>query len=227
VKSALSIGGDGRIYVAVGPGGRRILPSPSLYPPAQSRKAACGNGFFFSGGFCVEDAGQASARFPLTLQVPRVVIGPCPVGRGLFAARDYQPGQTILNLAGPQVGREDPIHQTEAGANLLQTGPRSYILLGPPGVFANHSCDPNAGIKANRKLVAIKPIARDEEIRFDYSTTMAEDYWTLECRCGSPLCRGTVTDFRLLPEDVKRRYLELGVVQGFIARAERRREVLG
>jgi hypothetical protein len=152
-------------------------------------------------------------------------VGLCPVGRGLFAARDYQPGEVILRLGGPRYGREDPIHLTEAGANLLQTGPRSYILLEAPAVFANHSCDPNAGIRANRTLVAIRPITAGQEVRFDYSTTMAEDYWTLQCRCGSPLCRGVVTDFRLLPPEIKQRYLDLGVVQGFIARAERRRRV--
>ncbi len=49
---------------------------------------------------------------------------------------------------------------------------------------------------------------------------MDENLWTLPCCCGSERCRGTVTDFRLLPQDVKKRYLELGVVQGFIARRE-------
>lgn len=204
-----------------------MLPSPGLFPPAQLRKAAAVISLSSRGALIVDEEIQVSGGLPLTLDLARVVIGPCPVGKGLFAARDYEPGDIILHLAGPAVGREDPIHFTEAGANLLQTGPRSYILLGPPGVFANHSCDPNAGIKANRHLVAIKSITRGQEIRFDYSTTMAEDFWTLECRCGSPRCRGTVTDFRLLPTEVKRRYLELGVVQKFIARAELRRGAEG
>lgn len=156
-------------------------------------------------------------------QTMSLVIGTCSVGRGLFAARGYQAGEVILRLAGPAVGRDDPIHFTPDGANLLQTGPHTYILLGPPGVFANHSCDPNAGIRGNRQMVAIKAIRAGEEIRFDYSTTMAENFWTLECRCGSPHCRGVVTDFHLLPGEVKQRYLQLGVVQGFIARAESRR----
>ena len=101
------------------------------------------------------------------------------------------------------------------------------LLVGEPDRYLNHSCDPNAGIVDNRRLVAIRAIAAGEEIRFDYSTTMAEDFWTLECRCGSPLCRGTVTDFRLLPSEVKQRYLELGVVQGFIARTEMRGGAVG
>ncbi len=151
-----------------------------------------------------------------------VSVAPCPVGRGLFAERPFADGELILRLDGPRYTREDPIHLTEEGANLLQTGRRSYILLQPPGVFANHSCDPNAGIAENRRLVAIRDIARGEEIRFDYSTTMDEEFWTLQCRCGAMNCRGLVTDFRLLPDDVRQRYLELGIVQGFIARRVRR-----
>jgi hypothetical protein len=149
-----------------------------------------------------------------------VFVADCALGRGLFAARAFAAGETILRLSGPPYGREDPIHATAEGANLLQTGRLSYIMLEPPAVYANHSCDPNAGV-ARRRLVAIRPIAAGEEIRFDYSTTMAEDDWTLPCRCGAAGCRGLVTDFRLLPADVRTRYLALGVVPGFIARSQR------
>lgn len=146
-----------------------------------------------------------------------VVVRECELGRGLFAARSFAPGELILRFTGRRYGRDDPIHQTETGANLLQTGWRTYILLDPPGVYANHSCRPNAGVVHNRMLAAIEPIAEGQEIRFDYSTTMAENFWTMPCRCGAPGCRATVTDFRLLPAAVRERYLRLGIVQGFIA----------
>jgi hypothetical protein len=155
------------------------------------------------------------------VEVTGTRVDACSLGRGLFAERAYLPDELILVLRGPRFGRDDPIHTTEEGPNLLQTGRRSYILLGDPGVFANHSCDPNAGIRDNRRLVAIRPIAKGDEIRFDYSTTMDEDFWTMDCRCGSADCRGKVEDFHRLPPEVRRRYLELGVVQGFIARTYR------
>jgi hypothetical protein len=148
--------------------------------------------------------------------LPRVAL--CSLGRGLFAARDYKPGDLIMVLHGPRRGRDDPLHFTPDGANLLQTGKLSYILLQPPGVFVNHSCEPNAGIARHRRLVAIRPIIRNEEIRFDYSTTMDEDFWTMECKCGSPYCRGVVRDFVHLPADVRSHYLAMGIVPGFIAR---------
>mgnify|MGYP001827259750 CR=1 FL=1 len=147
-----------------------------------------------------------------------VRVGSCGLGRGLFAGRGYDPGELILVLCGARYGRDDPIHGTPGGANLLQTGWRTYILLEPPGVFANHSCNPNAGIRGNRRLVAIRPIAAGDEIRFDYSTTMAENFWTMPCRCGDPACRGVVEDFARLPRLIQDRYLRLGIVQGFIAR---------
>lgn len=166
---------------------------------------------------------QPSAGLP-DASAAGVEVRPCALGRGLFARRAFAPGDLILRLDGPRYERTDPIHATDEGANLLQTGRRTYILLHPPAVFANHSCDPNAGVVGNRRLAAIRAIAPGEEITFDYSTTMDEDFWTLECRCGAPNCRGRVTDFRDLPAPLRRRYLDLGVVQGFIAVRERRRE---
>jgi hypothetical protein len=65
-------------------------------------------------------------------------------------------------------------------------------------------------------LIALKPIPAGEEIRFDYSTTMSEDHWTLECRCGEPDCRGLVKDFHLLPSVLQEQYVERGIVQTFI-----------
>jgi hypothetical protein len=157
------------------------------------------------------------------MELARPRVAECSLGRGLFATREYREDDLILVLRGPAYRRDHPIHATEEGPNLLQTGRRTYILLGDPGVFANHSCDPNAGIRGNRRLVAIRPIAIGEEIRFDYSTTMDEDFWTLDCRCGAACCRGRVEDFRRLPPEIRRRYLDLGIVQGFIARRYRDR----
>ena len=152
-----------------------------------------------------------------------IFVGACDVGLGVFAARDLAPGQTILIFRGPRVEHDDPIHHTPLGANLLQTGTRTYIMPEPPGVLVNHSCDPNAGLVGNRHLVALRPIAAGQEIRYDYSTTMADGLWSLACRCGAPGCRRTVGDFRDLPPEVRDRYLRLGAVQGFIARGNRSR----
>jgi hypothetical protein len=75
----------------------------------------------------------------------------------------------------------------------------------------------------DRALIALRPIVPGEEIRFDYSTAMREDHWTMECRCGEYLCRRVVLDFHHLPPITQNRYLQLGIVQRFVVDEVRRR----
>lgn len=150
-------------------------------------------------------------------------IAECEFGRGLFASRAIGAGEIILRFRGRRFDRDDPIHHTEAAALLLQTGARTYILAESPSVYVNHCCVPNAGLVANRQLVAMGDILPGEQITFDYSTSMDDGLWSLECRCGHRECRGIVRDFKHLPRSVQEYYLDLGVVQGFIARRYRQR----
>jgi hypothetical protein len=92
----------------------------------------------------------------------------------------------------------------------IQIGPNQYIDTQPPGVFANHSCAPNAGIRNDRDLLALRDIPTGEEIRYDYSTTMDEKSFTVACRCGPPGCRQVVTDFAELPAGIQEYYLSRG-----------------
>jgi hypothetical protein len=57
----------------------------------------------------------------------------------------------------------------------------------------NHSCDPNTGfIEGTPVLYALRDIEAGEEISYDYSTSISEPGWSLECHCGSRHCRGTI-----------------------------------
>jgi hypothetical protein len=140
------------------------------------------------------------------------------VGRGLFAERAFHAGERITRFRGARFLRDDPIHGTPSGANLLQTGPRTYVLPDGPASFVNHSCNPNAGVGPGLWLVAIADIAPGDEIRFDYSTTMDEDSWTMRCRCKQLNCRKRIGNFQDLPAEVQLSYLELGVVPAFIVK---------
>jgi hypothetical protein len=80
----------------------------------------------------------------------------------------------------------------------------------------NHSCRPNAGIIEDRILVALSPIFPDDEICYDYSTTMKEDHWTLACLCSSPTCRREIRDFTTLSPDVQQWYLARGIARRFL-----------
>lgn len=145
----------------------------------------------------------------------KVYVAECRLGRGLFAAVEIARGEPILGFTGRVralreiVGRPDSF-------NLLQISRDAYLDLEAPGVFANHSCEPNAGVRRNTLLIALRDLRPGEEIRFDYSTTMDEQLETMVCRCYSPGCRGVVRDFRELPARVRERYLLSGLVQDFI-----------
>ena len=154
---------------------------------------------------------------------PSVVVGASAIGRGVFAAQYFQPGQPILTFGGPVLTTPAMLALGPDRAYALQVGPGEFLDLTPPGRYLNHSCDPSAGLLDDRVLIALRPIVPGEEIRFDYSTTMREDHWTMECRCGEYLCRRVVLDFHHLPPITQNRYLQLGIVQSFIVDEVRRR----
>lgn len=147
-----------------------------------------------------------------------VFVRQCEIGRGLFAGRHFAAGEEILRFSGVLISLADVLAKGDEQSNALQVGDTSYIDIGAPGVFGNHSCEPNAGIRNDRVLIALRPIQHGEEIRYDYSTTMWEGIWTMPCMCGSAQCRRVVRDFPELPAEVQAEYLRLRVVQRFIVR---------
>jgi len=145
----------------------------------------------------------------------------CDLGRGLFADRAYQAGDEILRFEGRTVPGHAVASMGDDQCYLIQIGRDLYVEPAEPGRYTNHSCAPNAAIKDDYRLVALSDIRTDEQICFDYSTTMSENNWTMECRCGAPECRGVVRDFGELPSELQHRYLELRAVQSFIAEEAR------
>jgi hypothetical protein len=147
----------------------------------------------------------------------KVVVADGDLGLGLFANRDIAAGEKILTFRGPIIDFNAAVAKGDKQCYPLQVSPDSYIDLAKPGCFANHSCDPNAGIKT-LTLFALIDICEGVEIRYDYSTTMDEHFFTMPCSCKSISCRQEVTDFKDIDTNVRRRYLEIGIVQPFIAR---------
>jgi SET domain-containing protein len=145
-----------------------------------------------------------------------VYVALCEFGNGVFANRAFMAGEEILVLEGRNISFAETQERGEAESHPVQIGADCYIDVSAPAKFLNHSCNPNAGLIHDRVLVALRDIRGREEIRFDYSTTMEENSWVMTCRCGDPHCRGTVTDFRLLPSSTKQDYIRRGIVQKFI-----------
>ena len=70
----------------------------------------------------------------------------------------------------------------------------------------NHSCDPNTWWDGSITLVARHDIEAGEEITYDYSTCDIDHVFEMDCSCGSPRCRGTVSNRDYLDLDWQRQY---------------------
>jgi SET domain-containing protein len=135
---------------------------------------------------------------------------------GVFANRDIAPGEVILRIDGPLIDFAETKRRGPRECMAIQIGNDRYIDTQPPGVLVNHSCNPNAGIRGNKYLIALREIRKGEEIRYDYSTTMEEHSFTMQCLCGAPACRRTIGDFSTLPRHTQQKYIAQGIVMSFI-----------
>jgi len=130
------------------------------------------------------------------------------MGNGVFAARDFKKGEQVL----PFNGKRTPcLHHNYLYD--LQIDERDVMCMGYPLRTVNHSCEPNTGIIDVKILIALRDIAKGEQIFYDYSTTIDDDCsWAIECLCGSKRCRGKIEDFVLMDPAVQDEYLDLGIV---------------
>src|ERR1019366_4484421 len=143
-------------------------------------------------------------------------VAQCDLGRGIFVKRVIRRGEIILVFGGALIDFAETKRRGPRECMAIQVGPGQYIDTQPPGGFVNHSCAPNAGIRNDRDLAALRDIRVGEEIRYDYSTTMDEGSFTMGCRCGVPGCRQAVGDFSELPAGIQEYYLSQGLVMNFI-----------
>jgi hypothetical protein len=115
-------------------------------------------------------------------------------GLGIFARQPIATGADICVLQGP-VKRTSIF--TETHPNWIGIGKNQWIDPLPPLDHINHSCEPNAALGEGLMLRALRPIARDEEITMDYSTTEADFVWEMACGCGAPSCRKTLRSIQV------------------------------
>jgi uncharacterized protein len=137
-------------------------------------------------------------------------------GKGLFASVNIPKNTVVARVTGKVLNFEDTLLLKERESHTLQTGTDKYILCDPPFLYSNHSCDPNCGLTPFLELKTLRAIKKGEEILWDYSTSMMERHWTMLCKCGSPNCRGLITDFDLLPQATQQKYIDMGIVLPFI-----------
>lgn len=144
-------------------------------------------------------------------------IAECEFGRGLFSNKNIRKGENIFEFTGRLINFQQTLEATDNFGDPLQIGKDLYINLEKPMRFINHSCNPNTGIVNDTTLIALRDIQKGEELYFDYSTSMDEDHWVMQCKCGEANCRKVIKDFKYLPLPVKQKYFKLNIVQKFIA----------
>ena len=146
-------------------------------------------------------------------------------GLGIFTAKSLKKGEpVIVDLDGDyyeQVVSYGDLQECKISIDItFQVGLDAYKLpTGSLEDFTNHSCEPNTGIRLVPRgtiIIALRDIDAHEELTYDYSTYLNNSYETIDCRCGSNKCRGIIGNFETLPDDLKRKYLELGIVGDFV-----------
>lgn len=151
-------------------------------------------------------------------------IGDSKFGKGVFATQSISDGTVILKLTGPEISLQEVYLKGEHQCNPLQIDNQLYVDLEPPGLLINHSCNPNCGIRNDDTIIALKDIEEGEEIFYDYSTTISDDFeedgseFFMPCDCGENSCRSQIGDFKHLTKARQNYYLARNVVMTFIAR---------
>lgn len=136
-------------------------------------------------------------------------------GLGVFAARDFDAGETILAIDDSRlVDAEHPLRpevgERDYHCDYLAGG--KVVHMQWPERHINSCCDPNTFVKTTggvRYVMARRAIKADEELTYDYIIDCHGGVvW--ECRCGSVRCRRTVpSSFFELPLEAHREYLPL------------------
>ena len=154
-----------------------------------------------------------------------LTVKPVRNGLGIVALKPFREHAVICEIKGRTVSAATVWRYWDSEARLAEncfrySAERYLNPEGEIGQYANHSCDPNAGIiKQDRRLwlKAITDIAPGDEVTHDYSTLLGvDDVWKMRCNCGAARCRRWVRHIGTLPAAVARRYRALGVIPAFV-----------
>ena len=153
-------------------------------------------------------------------------------GKGVFAKEKIKKEERICFMEGVYCTVEEMCilvdEDKEEGSDPLGVDDELYIDMEELYRCINHSCNPNAFLRGRNELVALRDINEDEEIFYDYSTTMNDnqekiensggELWDMECKCGNSNCRGVIAQFKTLPLELQEYYVKNKLAPDFILR---------
>ena len=149
----------------------------------------------------------------LTYRSPKAEVRSSPIqGKGLFARQAIARGEIVAVKGGHVLtAAQWAALEPALGPAEIQIAEDLFIAPASPAardgsmLYTNHSCDPNLAIQGQIALVAMRDIEADEELTIDWATTDDGDH-VMQCRCGSPRCRGTVTGKDWMKPDLQEKY---------------------
>ena len=156
---------------------------------------------------------MAEPRLPLSFRSPKTEVKPSAIhGRGLFAKHPIAAGEIVAVKGGHII---DGAHlarlQPRLGSAEIQIGDNLFICPVTEEeregsmLFSNHSCEPNIGLRGQIMFVAMRDVRAGEELTHDWAMTDDDDN-AIECCCGAPSCRGTVTGKDWQRPELQQRY---------------------
>ncbi len=114
---------------------------------------------------------------------------------GIFA-REHIAKDEIVSVWGGEIYTREQLTQLPEPYQRYVMQVEDDFFLGGEGEddtnYFNHSCEPNVGFAGQMVLLAMRDIARDEELCFDYAMCDGSAYDEFDCECGAPTCRKRV-----------------------------------
>ena len=126
-----------------------------------------------------------------------VRLAPEKGGNAVYASQPVEKDELLAVWGGRVATLAEVLALTpEQQGHTIQVFDELYLApidMEEPADCINHSCDPNAGICGQISLVAMRDIAVNEEITFDYAMADSSSFDEFDCACGAATCRGRVS----------------------------------
>ena len=164
---------------------------------------------------------------PLSYRSPKTEVRESPIhGRGLFATAPIAKGEVVAVKGGHIINREQ---LREITPNAWSSGNsdrrRSFHCAGHVRKNEKLRCStviiPAMRISvcaAKLRLLRLRDIQAGEELTHDWCVTDDDDY-SVECKCGSPKCRHTLTGKDWQRPELQKRYA--GYFSAYLAKKMR------